>query len=81
MKNLASDILSEIEAAAETLSKSPSTIGRDVGQGGRFYARLKGGARVWPETADNVREKLAAMLREHEQRNRSPSSAPSDVGV
>jgi hypothetical protein len=54
----------EIEDAAKRLGLSPSTVGERAGQGGRFYARLCAGKRVWPETADAVREKIAAMLQD-----------------
>ena len=49
-------LISEIESAAERLRVSPSTIGERAGQGGRFYARLVNGSRVWPETAQKVRD-------------------------
>lgn len=51
-----------IEEAATLLNLAPSTIGERVGQGGRFYARLCEGKRVWPETAQSVAAKLDEML-------------------
>ena len=62
-------IISAIEAKADELGKSPSTIGEKTGQGGQFYARLKSGSRVWPETAEAVMHRLAQI--------QSPSSGPS----
>lgn len=56
----------EIEATAEALGIAPSTVGERAGQGGRFYARLCDGKRVWPETAHAVRSRLAAMMAERE---------------
>lgn len=56
-------LIGEIEAAAEELGIAPSTIGQRVGQGGRFYARLKAGKRVWPETVVTVRERLRGLRR------------------
>lgn len=51
----------EIEAAAADLNVSASTLGRMVGQGGKFHARLVAGKRVWPETADKVRQAIAHL--------------------
>lgn len=59
----------EIEAVAQTLGISPSTVGERAGQGGRFYARLCEGRRVWPDTAERVRRRLAQMS--------SPEQRPS----
>lgn len=58
----------EIEATAKALGIAPSTVGERAGQGGRFYARLVEGKRVWPETAAAVMEKITQM--------RSPADAP-----
>lgn len=55
----ASNLITEIENAAARLNVAPSTIGERAGQGGRFYIRLKEGARVWPETAQKVRDWIA----------------------
>ena len=52
----------EIEEAAEALGLSPSTVGARAGQGGTFYRRLCEGKRVWPETADAVRGRIAELL-------------------
>lgn len=62
------NLKTEIESAAAQLGLEPTTIGRLVGQGGHFYRRLCDGKRVWPETADAVRAKLAQL--------KSPSDAP-----
>jgi hypothetical protein len=51
----------EMEAAAARLGIEPSTLGERAGQGGRFYARLKDGKRVWPETAAKVRDYIARL--------------------
>lgn len=51
----------EIEQTAQKLGIAPSTVGERAGQGGRFYARLCEGKRVWPETAAAVRSKLDQM--------------------
>lgn len=51
----AQNLITEIENAATSLGIAPSTVGERAGQGGRFYARLKEGRRVWPETANKVR--------------------------
>lgn len=55
-----------IEEAAARLDLAPSTIGERVGQGGRFYARLCEGKRVWPETAASVSAKIDEMLARRE---------------
>lgn len=57
----------EIEATAAHLNIAPSTVGERAGQGGRFYQRLCDGKRVWPETAESVLHRLAAMRAERGQ--------------
>ena len=57
----ASQLIAEIEAKAAELGIAPSTVGERAGQGGKFYHRLVEGKRVWPETAERVRQKLAEM--------------------
>jgi len=52
----------EIEAAAKALGLAPSTVGERAGQGGKFYDRLCAGKRVWPETADAVRNRIQQMI-------------------
>jgi hypothetical protein len=59
-----SSLITQIEQAAARLNVAPSTIGERAGQGGRFYARLKDGARVWPETDRKVRDWIAANVPE-----------------
>lgn len=59
--NTSQALIAEIEATAASLGIAPSTVGERAGQGGRFYARLCAGRRVWPETAAAVRERLAQM--------------------
>lgn len=51
-------VRAEIEAVASIIGKAPSTVGEMTGQGGRFYARLCHGSRLWPETADKVMARL-----------------------
>lgn len=60
--SLTEQLRSEIEAVAAALKVSPSTVGERAGQGGKFYARLCAGCRVWPETAEKVRSRMADML-------------------
>ena len=47
--------ISEFEEAASGLGLAPSTLGRLVGLGGDFHARVKAGRRVWPETIEKAR--------------------------
>jgi len=61
---LSQTLVAEMEAAASKLGIEPSTLGERAGQGGRFYARLKDGKRVWPETATKVRQWIAANASE-----------------
>ena len=49
-----SDFITLIETYAKARGIAPSTLCERAGQGGRFYARIKGGARYWPETAEKV---------------------------
>ena len=69
MNTTTQQLRAEIEATASELGIAPSTVGERAGQGGRFYARLCDGARVWPETAAAVMGKLQQM--------RTPSVTPS----
>lgn len=62
----ASLLISAIERKALEMNLSPSTIGERAGQGGRFYARLVEGRRVWPETAERVLARLARMAPQSE---------------
>ena len=52
----------EIEDCAAKLGIAPSTLGEKIGQGGRFYARLSRGHRVWPETAEKARKRMSDLL-------------------
>lgn len=52
---LSEQLAAEIRSAAVRIGIEPSTLGERAGQGGRFYARLLEGKRVWPETAAKVR--------------------------
>lgn len=61
MHTEAQALAAEIEAAAAALGISVSTVSERAGQGGMFYARIKAGKRVWPETIAKVRGKLAEM--------------------
>ena len=54
-------LISELEGYAAEFGLSPATLGERVGQGGRFYARLKEGRRVWPETIEKVRDRMRQM--------------------
>ncbi len=56
---LTQTLRAEMEAAAARIGIEPSTLGERAGQGGRFYARLVAGKRVWPETAAKVRQWIA----------------------
>ena len=74
MENTTIALKAEIEIAAKKLGIAPSTVGERAGQGGKFYSRLCEGKRVWPETAETVRNRILQML--------SPSSdAPLDGGL
>lgn len=59
--SLTEQLRAEMEAAAATLGIEPSTLGQRAGQGGHFYARLKDGRRVWPETVAKVRAKISEL--------------------
>ena len=77
-----SSLISDIERAAAALAISPSTVGERAGQGGRFYQRLKDGARVWPETAQKVRDWIKTNEAGSDQSRRSPDpAASSGAGV
>lgn len=63
MESTSQQLVDEMERAAAALGLAPSTIGREAGQGGRFYARIKAGARVWPETRAKVMATIAQLER------------------
>ena len=56
------NIRTYLEDASRRLGLKPSTVGRQAGQGGRFYRRLCVGKRVWPDTEAKVRANVQAML-------------------
>ena len=58
----AEQLKSDIERCARLLGLAPSTVGERIGQGGRFYARLCEGKRVWPETAEKARNAMADLI-------------------
>lgn len=55
-------LLSELNHAAAKLNMSASTISRLAGQGGGLPACLEAGKRIWPETADKVRDVIADLM-------------------
>jgi len=61
MSTLSASLAAEIEAVAARLGLSPSTVGKRIGQGGRFYMRLKAGNRIWPETDATARQRLREL--------------------
>lgn len=63
MKTDIQKLIAEIEATADLLSITPSTVSERAGQGGHFYKRLKAGKRAWPETISAVRGRLKEMQR------------------
>ena len=67
----------EIEATAKELGLAPSTVGERAGQGGKFYARLCEGRRVWPETALAVRKRLVEMRSLSSPTSAAPSQEAS----
>lgn len=60
-------LITRIEEVAKAMGLQPSTVGERCQQGGQFYARLKSGKRVWPETASKVMDRLNEL---------SPSQQP-----
>ena len=68
-------IKAEVDAVAETTGLKPSTIGREIGQGGKFYERLNDGAKMFPETMEVVWAKLQAL--KAERRHTDSSGKPS----
>jgi hypothetical protein len=62
MQHLNEQLAAEVADTAAALGIAVTTLGRRLGQGGMFHARLVAGKRVWPETAAAVRKKLHEML-------------------
>lgn len=63
----AQTLKTDIEATAQLLGISPSTVGARAGQGGHFYKRLCLGKRVWPETALTVQMRLSELRKGAEE--------------
>lgn len=75
--NSTEQLRAEIEATAKTLGLAPSTVGERAGQGGKFYARLCEGRRVWPETAEAVRQRMGEMIASSSPTSTAPSTEAS----
>ena len=75
--NSTEQLRAEIEATAKALGLAPSTVGERAGQGGKFYARLCEGRRVWPETAEAVRQRMGEMVSTSSPTSTAPSSGAS----
>ena len=69
MKTASETLADDIQAVADRLNMSPSTVGQRAGQGGKFYERLRSGKRVWPETIDKVQQKLRDLVNERSAHN------------
>jgi len=68
----------EFERTATDLGLAFTTLGRMVGQGGGFHARLAAGKRMWPETAEAVWNRLQALRAEAGwEVSHAPSDAPA----
>jgi len=78
--SITDQLKSDIEAVAEKLGIAPSTVGERAGQGGRFYARLCEGRRVWPETAETVRSRLDQMVISHCEKSHGVNAANHQGG-
>jgi hypothetical protein len=48
------EFIAEIERRAAAEGIAPSTYCERAGQGGKFFHRIKSGARCWPETVEKV---------------------------
>lgn len=74
--NAVSAILAdEMQAAASGLGISITTMGARVGQGGKFYERLRSGKRVWPETVEKVRSKMRDLVGESTEKPKPTGDA------
>ena len=62
--NTAQQLKQDFDAAIEATGLAPSTIGMMCGYSGKLYKRLCEGHRIWPETADAIRAKLDALVKE-----------------
>lgn len=59
-------LLDEIERVSAILGRKPRYVTNLCGQGGVLVDRILSGGRVWPETEDAVRAKLAQLEKDHE---------------
>lgn len=72
-------LLTEIESYLSHSGEAASTFGFKAVNDGKFVARLRGGARAWPETIQRVRDYIASQPRDTTRRtHRSP--APTQEG-
>lgn len=62
------ELLTEIDAFLQRTGLKESAVGNRAVSEGAFVKRLRGGSRVFPETAERVRKWMADYEREHPQR-------------
>ena len=72
MKHESQNLLAEIEAFAAETGLAETTLGRKAVNDGKLAARLRAGKRVWPETAERVRDFMRA---ERERRHSKGEAA------
>jgi hypothetical protein len=58
-------LLTDIEAFLTASGMGPSYFGKCAVGNSELVARLRGGGRVWPETAEAIRAFIHARSREH----------------
>lgn len=72
--NLSHNLLSEIEAFLSRTGMKPVYFGKAASGNSELVKRLRDGGRVWPETAEKVREFIANRTQgEPVKRGRRPS--------
>ena len=74
-------LLAEIESYLSHSGEAASTFGFKAVNDGKFVARLRSGARAWPETVQRVRDYIASQPTNTPRHSRAVFPAPQQEGV
>lgn len=65
-------IIQEMLAYCKVAGISPATLGREAGQGGNFFARMKQGKQAFPSTIEGIRLHMEENPPEARKRKSNP---------
>ncbi len=57
-------IIRELDLASDLTGWSQNYICKQIGKSGDYYTRMKKGARIWPETYEDMSDRLQKLLDE-----------------